>query len=781
MSGERWVATGALLAAAAVGLGAFAAHGLEGRLPADRLEVFEVGVRYHLTHAIGLILVGILAARWGGRAMTSVGFLLLVGTLLFSGGLYVWSLTGIRAAVHVVPWEGFAFLPAGSCSALLLCAVDPRRRVFKPGSRSLHGWESCRVLEYNDTSGPRVWRPGMSLTFRCSDCSHQYTVPAQMAGKWVRCKNCGATLEVPGVPPTPSGNATSGSPDSPSPPSKPLKRARPLSSPQAPEKIPEAILLPDPSAQPIPLGQPLDQPVVAQPAPLKAPASQHPLAHPVQQPALQPLRPASRPRITPSEGPSNQKAIFLAVGAVGAVLVIVVLMMVVVFSSDPGKNRQTAGAPSAGSSGNSSDGSASGSESALSAADKQTSAATARTGVVDFEREPVVQFGTVRKLPCEVPGVQWEEVSVTGKLGAPGSPGKLWVYVPSGRHESRSLGCVLIGPAGSRMIHGMELVMDDQAEHCPYVEKGFAVVAFEIDGALPDENPSNRQLRHAYDRFVAAAAGVVNARIALKYATSEMPEVDPNRVFVAGHSSAGTVALLCAEHVDGLAGCVAYAPCSDLEGFLAGFQNDVDEVIPSVRQYMVDGSPCAYAQRLRCPVMIFHAIDDEVVRLSESRRFVQLASSAGQNVTLQPGTRGGHYEAMIVEGIPEAIKWMNRTRPAASPTAPSPASSFARPETPPSARISPFSGTPSPSRGTVRAYVRIKILSYPSTGHPETIARQALRSLVWAEPDSIRIDRSANELVIGVSVMQVNTNTARIELEKVGFVVAGARFEPVRN
>ncbi len=496
------------------------------------------------------------------------------------------------------------------------------------------------------------------------------------------------------------------------------------------------------------------------------------------------MQQANRPRIRSSERPGNRTAIFLAVGAVGAVLVIVVLMMVVVFSSDSGKRRRAAGPPFAGSSGHSSDGPTSDFENAISAANEQTSAAKAGTGVVDFRREPAVQFGTVRKLPCEVPGVQWKEVSVTGRLGAPGSPGKLWVYVPSGPHGPRSLGCVLIGPAGSRMVHGMELVMNDQSEHCPYVEEGFAVVAFEIDGALPNESPSNGQLRRAYDRFVAAAAGVVNARIALKYATSSMPEVDPNRVFVAGHSSAGTVALLCAEHVDGLAGCVAYAPCSDLEGFLAGFVSDVEEALPNVRQYMVDGSPCTYAQRLRCPVMIFHAIDDDVVRLSESRRFVQLASSAGQNVTLQPGTRGGHYEAMIVEGIPEAIKWMNRTGPAASPTASSPASALARPESPPSARTSPFSDAPTPSsmaNGTVRAYVRIKIVSYPRTGHPETIARQALRSLVWAEPDSIRIDRSANELVIGVSVMQVNTNTARIELEKAGFVVAGARFEPVRN
>ena len=144
------------------------------------------------------------------------------------------------------------------------------------------------------------------------------------------------------------------------------------------------------------------------------------------------------------------------------------------------------------------------------------------------------------------------------------------MYLPADRHETRSLGCVLIGPAGSQLVHGMQLSESDQAEHYPYAQHGFAVVAFEIDGALPSESPWDAEYREAYTKFIASAAGVANARVALKYAKTEIPEVDPDRIYVAGHSSAGTTALLCAEHVEGLAGCIAYAPCSDLEGFLAG-------------------------------------------------------------------------------------------------------------------------------------------------------------------------------------------------------------------
>jgi uncharacterized membrane protein YgdD (TMEM256/DUF423 family) len=110
MNESKWVAVGALSAAVAVGLGAFGAHGLEGKLPAESLDAFHVGVRYHLTHSIALILVGMLVSRWQGRATATAAVLLLGGILLFSGGLYAWGLTGVKALVHVVPVGGVAFI-----------------------------------------------------------------------------------------------------------------------------------------------------------------------------------------------------------------------------------------------------------------------------------------------------------------------------------------------------------------------------------------------------------------------------------------------------------------------------------------------------------------------------------------------------------------------------------------------------------------------------------------------------------------------------------------------
>lgn len=123
MSQRIWVAAGAILAALAVFFGAFGAHILKGHLDAEHLNTFDVGVRYHMLHALGLILVGLLSERWTSRAVTVAGVFLLVGIILFSGGLYVWTLAGVRAAVSVVPLGGLSFL-----AGWIILAIAAARR-----------------------------------------------------------------------------------------------------------------------------------------------------------------------------------------------------------------------------------------------------------------------------------------------------------------------------------------------------------------------------------------------------------------------------------------------------------------------------------------------------------------------------------------------------------------------------------------------------------------------------------------------------------------------------
>lgn len=101
------VALGALNAALAVAAGAFAAHGLRERLAARALEIFETGARYHMYHALAMVLAGLLAAT---RGAATAGWLFQAGIVLFSGSLYVLALTGVKGLGAVTPIGGLAFL-----------------------------------------------------------------------------------------------------------------------------------------------------------------------------------------------------------------------------------------------------------------------------------------------------------------------------------------------------------------------------------------------------------------------------------------------------------------------------------------------------------------------------------------------------------------------------------------------------------------------------------------------------------------------------------------------
>ena len=110
MTPGAWVRLGAALMGLDVALGAFAAHGLKGRLSAEMLQVFETGARYQAYHALALVAVGLIAARWPSRGVENAGWCFLAGVVLFSGSLYALALTGARRLGLVTPVGGLLFL-----------------------------------------------------------------------------------------------------------------------------------------------------------------------------------------------------------------------------------------------------------------------------------------------------------------------------------------------------------------------------------------------------------------------------------------------------------------------------------------------------------------------------------------------------------------------------------------------------------------------------------------------------------------------------------------------
>ena len=118
---KHFVLAGAVAGLIAVAFGAFGAHGLRGRLSPDMLAVFETGVRYHMYHALALLLTAALAPRFPGKAIVAAGWLFAAGIVLFSGSLYLLAVTGVAVLGAITPIGGVAFL-AGWLS-LIVAAI----------------------------------------------------------------------------------------------------------------------------------------------------------------------------------------------------------------------------------------------------------------------------------------------------------------------------------------------------------------------------------------------------------------------------------------------------------------------------------------------------------------------------------------------------------------------------------------------------------------------------------------------------------------------------------
>jgi len=106
--------SGAILCFLAVAFGAFGAHALESHLLASgRLEVYETANQYHFYHSIALIAVGSLASRTSPfRSLYLVSHLLVMGTLIFSGSLYLLAITNFDWLGTITPIGGLLLLAA---------------------------------------------------------------------------------------------------------------------------------------------------------------------------------------------------------------------------------------------------------------------------------------------------------------------------------------------------------------------------------------------------------------------------------------------------------------------------------------------------------------------------------------------------------------------------------------------------------------------------------------------------------------------------------------------
>lgn len=262
-------------------------------------------------------------------------------------------------------------------------------------------------------------------------------------------------------------------------------------------------------------------------------------------------------------------------------------------------------------------------------------------------------------------GIVWHRIELP-RQGGP--PLKLNVFIPKGTHADKSLPVVFEAPAGTPLLHGASIeVPQPNTEFLPFTEAGMITISFDIDGAMPSNaSPADadnfiRFLSKAYSSFVAADAGVENGKMAIDFALARLPMADPSRLIIWGHSSAATLSLLLASKDPRISRCIALAPITDLKprlGDILTQEPAMSKFLPNFNTYLVTGSPITHISKLRCPVFIAHAKNDDNEPFQATKDYVEALRKAGGKVNFLELEREGHYQPLLDAGIPKALDWL---------------------------------------------------------------------------------------------------------------------------
>ncbi len=242
------------------------------------------------------------------------------------------------------------------------------------------------------------------------------------------------------------------------------------------------------------------------------------------------------------------------------------------------------------------------------------------------------------------------------------------VYLPTQLAKPK-IPCVVIAPSGTTPLYGQLLKPMNHWEYMGYVKAGYAVIVYDVDGAIQDMNKINEVpiLTHP-DKIVTARlkaykasdGGVLNAKLAIDYAIARIPQIDPNAIYTAGYGSGGTIALMAAATDSRIKGAIAFTPVTDIPKKFPNLIENVSKVVSGYPEWIERNSPSQNAAKMTKPLFIFQDDNSTVNLPADTNSFIDLVSKSNKSVTF--------FHAPIVQtfqtnvppsGVQESIDWLN--------------------------------------------------------------------------------------------------------------------------
>ncbi|MEM9587855.1 MAG: prolyl oligopeptidase family serine peptidase, partial [Planctomycetota bacterium] len=217
---------------------------------------------------------------------------------------------------------------------------------------------------------------------------------------------------------------------------------------------------------------------------------------------------------------------------------------------------------------------------------------------------------------------------------------------------------LIVNGSGAYLFSGMILGDEDIEPMLPYVEQGFAILAYETDGCQPDfeRDPTMLDIAQMTRQYVKSKAGLINAKRAMSFALERFPELDSDQLYTIGHSSGGKQALLLASHDDRIRGCVAFAPACEMEfgsAMTVARIRGVDTF--RLGQEVKRSMPLVHAERLTVPTLLIYSRRDRITTPNEVLRYAHAVGSNARAVQVNCDGHGYVPDA----GEELALKWLS--------------------------------------------------------------------------------------------------------------------------
>lgn len=223
---------------------------------------------------------------------------------------------------------------------------------------------------------------------------------------------------------------------------------------------------------------------------------------------------------------------------------------------------------------------------------------------------------------------------------------KAWLFVPPGSDKAPTPAVLRI-PAGGSLFKPAVLGLGTVPEIEPYFTAGYVTLVMSFRSTLANGG-----------KFSESKGGLEDVLAALEY-LKKLPEVDAKNIYVAGHSSAASLALRVSQVSDIPRAVAAFSPVTDWTDF---FKERVKDLSEESRKYLKKASAITHAGNTNCPILLTHGTRDTIAPLSHSEAMARKLKKAKKYHEFAKIPEGDHYYSMLKVGIPLSLAFFSEIR-----------------------------------------------------------------------------------------------------------------------